>query len=157
MTTPHEAMSDPATRPTPQPDPHRQRLYGGLGKPKRRHEPPQTEAAHWLRFRGTQEIRITSPGAYGKEAEMTIQFGNTIIVLSGEEALRSFREASELAEPMLEKLIPPDLDAELRRQHREVLQRELAEQASRARVNGTEPVSSILERRMEAGMEGGGL
>lgn len=128
----------------------RQQLYGSLGQPKRRYEPPEEESAHWHRFRGTQRVEVTSPGAYGKEAEMTIRFGSTIIVLSGEEALRSFREASDKAAPMLDKLIPPDLTAEYARQQRIRLQEALDEQASRARVNGTEPVSLRLERTRDS-------
>jgi hypothetical protein len=39
------------------------------------------------------------------------------------------------------------LDAELQRQHREVLRQAALERLSRARVNGTEPAATVAARR----------
>ena len=41
----------------------------------------------------------------------------------------------------------PDLDAELQRQHREVLRRAALDSYSCARVNGTEPAAAVAARR----------
>ena len=45
----------------------------------------------------------------------------------------------------------PDLDAELRRQHREVLRQATLDSCSRARVNGTEPAAVITARQAACG------
>ena len=56
------------------------------------------------------------------------------------------RELIDKLAPVIDEMYP-DLDAELKRQHREILHRALLERYSRARVNGTEPAAAVLARR----------
>ena len=56
------------------------------------------------------------------------------------------RELIDKLAPVIDEMYP-DLDAELQRQHREVLRLALLERQSRARINGTEPAAIILARR----------
>ena len=54
---------------------------------------------------------------------------------------------------LIDKLAPvidemyPDLDAEMKRQHREILRQAALGSYSRARVNGTEPAAVVMARR----------
>jgi len=56
------------------------------------------------------------------------------------------RELIDKLAPVIDEMYP-DLDAELQRQRREILRRELLDRCSRARVNGTEPAAVITARR----------
>jgi hypothetical protein len=67
-------------------------------------------------------------------------------VLKGKEAALSMRELIDKLAPVIDEMYP-DLDAELQRQHREVLRLATLESQSRARVNGTDPAAVIVARR----------
>ena len=56
------------------------------------------------------------------------------------------RELIDKLTPVIDEMYP-DLDAELRRQHREVLRQATLDSYSRARVNGTEPAAVIVARQ----------
>ena len=56
------------------------------------------------------------------------------------------RELIDKLTPVIDEMYP-DLDAEMRRQHREVLRRAALDSYSRARVNGTEPAAAVMARR----------
>jgi hypothetical protein len=68
------------------------------------------------------------------------------LVLKGREAALSMRELIDKLAPVIDEMYP-DLDAELRRQHREILRQATLTSYSRARVNGTEPAAVIMARR----------
>ena len=56
------------------------------------------------------------------------------------------RELIDKLAPVIDEMYP-DLDAELRRQHREILRQATLDSYSRARVNGTEPAAVIVARQ----------
>ena len=58
----------------------------------------------------------------------------------------SMRELIDKLTPVIDELYP-DLDAELWRQHREILRQATLDSYSRARVNGTEPAAVIAARQ----------
>lgn len=72
-------------------------------------------------------------------------------VLKGSEAALSMRELIDKLTPIIDELYP-DLDAEMARQRREVVRQALADSATRARVNGSEPASAIVGRGTATGI-----
>ena len=73
------------------------------------------------------------------------------LVLKGREAALSMRELIDKLAPVIDELYP-DLDAELWRQHRELLRQATLDSNSRARVNGTESAAVIMARQAAYGI-----
>ena len=97
-------------------------------------------------LRGTLDTEVQADIAYVAEGHIKFHLGPVFFVLKGKEAALSMRELIDKLAPVIDEMYP-DLDAELQRQHREVLRLALLERQSRARINGTEPAAIILARR----------
>jgi hypothetical protein len=95
---------------------------------------------------GTLDTQVQADIAYAVDGHIKFHLGPVFFVLKGREAALSMRELIDKLAPVIDELYP-DLDAELQRQHREVLRLATLESKSRARVNGTEPAAAIVARR----------
>ena len=96
-------------------------------------------------LRGTLDTEVQADIAYTIEAHIKFHLGPVFFVLKGREAALSMRELIDKLAPIIDELYP-DLDAELQRQHREILRRATLDSRARARVNGTEPAAAIMAR-----------
>ena len=112
----------------------------------RRREPPSVSSVTQHVLRGTLDTQVQADLAYVAEGQIKCHLGPVFFVLKGREAALSMRELIDKLAPVIDEMYP-DLDAELKRQHREILHRALLERYSRARVNGTEPAAAVLARR----------
>jgi hypothetical protein len=97
-------------------------------------------------LRGTLDTQVQADIAYSVEGDIRFHLGPVFFVLQGREAALSMRALMDQLAPVIDELYP-DLDAEMARQHREVLRQAAAERASRARINGTEPAAVVVARR----------
>ena len=113
---------------------------------RRRYEPPGVSSVTQHVLHGTLEVQVQAPIAYTGDGRIKFHLGPVFFVLKGKEAALSMRELIDKLAPVIDEMYP-DLDAELQRQHREVLRLALLERQSRARINGTEPAAIILARR----------
>ena len=102
-------------------------------------------------LRGTLDTEVQADIAYTVEGHIRFHLGPVFLVLKGKEAALSMRELIDKLAPVIDELYP-DLDAELRRQHREVLRQATLDSHSRARVNGTEPAAVIVARQAACGI-----
>jgi len=113
---------------------------------RRRYEPPGVSSVTQHVLHGTLDVQVQADIAYTVDAYIKFHLGPVFFVLKGKEAALSMRELIDKLAPVIDEMYP-DLDAELQRQHREVLRLALLERQSRARINGTEPAAIILARR----------
>ena len=97
-------------------------------------------------LRGTLDTEVQADIAYVAEGHIKFHLGPVFFVLKGREAALSMRDLIDKLTPVIEELYP-DLDAELQRQHREILRRAALDSRSRARVNGAEPAAAVVARR----------
>jgi hypothetical protein len=97
-------------------------------------------------LRGTLDTEVQADIAYTVEGHIKCHLGPVFLVLKGREAALSMRELIDKLTPVIDELYP-DLDAELQRQHREILHQATLDSRSRARVNGTEPAAVIAARQ----------
>src|SRR5215467_12100950 len=97
-------------------------------------------------LRGTLDTEVQADIAYTAEGHIKFHLGPVFFVLKGREAALSMRELIDKLAPVIDEM-HPDLDAEIRRQHREVLRQATLDSHSRARVNGTESAAVIMARR----------
>jgi len=109
----------------------------------RRREPASVSSVTQHVLRGTLDTQVQADIAYTAEGHIKFHLGPVFLVLKGRE---SMRELIDKLAPVIDELYP-DLDAELQRQHREVLRQATLDSHSRARVNGTEPAAIIVARR----------
>jgi len=112
----------------------------------RRPEPTSVSSVTQHVLRGTLEVQVQADIAYTVEGQIKFHLGPVFLVLKGKEAALSMRELIDKLTPVIDELYP-DLDAELWRQHREVLRQATLDSYSRARVNGTEPAAVIAARQ----------
>ena len=112
----------------------------------RRREPASVSSVTQHVLRGTLDTQVQADIAYTAEGHIKFHLGPVFLVLKGREAALSMRELIDKLTPVIDELYP-DLDAELWRQHREVLRQATLDSHSRARVNGTEPAAIIVARR----------
>jgi hypothetical protein len=114
----------------------------------RRPEPPAVTSVTQHVLRGTLEVQVQVQAdiAYTAEGQIKFHLGPVFLVLKGKEAALSMRELIDKLTPVIDELYP-DLDAELWRQHREILRQATLDSYSRARVNGTEPAAVIAARQ----------
>lgn len=112
----------------------------------RRPEPASVSSVTQHVLRGTLEVQVQADIAYVAEAQVKFHLGPVFLVLKGREAALSMRELIDKLTPVIDELYP-DLDAELWRQHREILRQATLDSYSRARVNGTEPAAVIAARQ----------
>ena len=112
----------------------------------RRREPASVSSVTQHVLRGTLDTQVQADIAYTAEGHIKFHLGPVFLVLKGREAALSMRELIDKLAPVIDELYP-DLDAELQRQHREVLRQATLDSHSRARVNGTEPAALIVARR----------
>ena len=112
----------------------------------RRREPASVSSVTQHVLRGTLDTQVQADIAYTAEGHIKFHLGPVFLVLKGKEAALSMRELIDKLTPVIDELYP-DLDAELQRQHREVLRQATLDSHSRARVNGTEPAAIIVARR----------
>ena len=117
----------------------------------RRREPPSVSSVTQHVLRGTLEVQVQADIAYTVEGHIKCHLGPVFLVLKGREAALSMRELIDKLTPVIDELYP-DLDAELRRQHREVMRQQFLDSRSRARVNGTEPAAVIAARQAAYGI-----
>jgi hypothetical protein len=110
---------------------------------RRRREPPSV-SQHVLQ--GDLETQVQADIAYTVHATIKFHLGPVFFVLKGRDAALSMRDLIDKLAPVIDELYP-DLDAELQRQHREVLRQAAFDRLSRARVNGTEPAATVAARR----------
>jgi hypothetical protein len=113
---------------------------------RRRREPPSVLSVSQHVLQGTLDTQVQADIAYTVDAHIKFHLGPVFFVLKGREAALSMRDLIDKLAPIIDELYP-DLDAELKRQRREVLQRAALERLSRARVNGTEPAATVAARR----------
>ena len=97
-------------------------------------------------LQGTLDTQVQADLAYTVEGHVKCHLGPVFLVLKGREAALSMRELIDKLTPVIDELYP-DLDAELWRQHREILRQATLDSYSRARVNGTEPAAVIAARQ----------
>ena len=97
-------------------------------------------------LRGTLDTEVQADIAYVAEGHIKFHLGPVFLVLKGKEAALSMRELIDELAPVIDELYP-NLDAEMQRQHREILRQATLDSHSRARVNGTEPAAVIVARR----------
>jgi hypothetical protein len=97
-------------------------------------------------LRGTLDTEVQADIAYVSEGHVKCHLGPVFLVLKGREAALSMRELIDKLAPVIDELYP-DLDAEMQRQHREILRQATLDSYSRARVNGTEPAGVIVARQ----------
>ena len=113
---------------------------------RRRSEPPSVSSVTQHVLHGTLDTQVQADIAYTGDGRIKFHLGPVFFVLTGRQAALSMRELIDKLAPVIDEMYP-DLDAELKRQHREILHRALLERYSRARVNGTEPAAIIVARR----------
>ena len=113
---------------------------------RRRREPPGVTSVTQHVLRGTLDTQVQADIAYTVEGHIKCHLGPVFLVLKGREAALSMRELIDKLAPVIDEMYP-DLDAELRRQHREILRQATLASYSRARVNGTEPAAAIMARQ----------
>jgi hypothetical protein len=113
---------------------------------RRRHEPPSVSSVSQHVLQGTLDTQVQAPIAYTGDGHIKFHLGPVFFVLKGREAALSMRELIDKLAPVIDEIYP-DLDAEMQRQHREVLRQATLQRLSRARVNGTEPAAIIVARR----------
>ena len=112
----------------------------------RRREPASVSSVTQHVLRGTLDTQVQADIAYTAEGHIKCHLGPVFLVLQGREAALSMRELIDKLAPVIDEMYP-DLDAELQRQHREILRRATLDSCSRARVNGTEPAAAVMARR----------
>ena len=112
----------------------------------RRREPASVSSVTQHVLRGTLDTQVQADIAYTAEGHIKCHLGPVFLVLKGREAALSMRELIDKLAPVIDELYP-NLDAELWRQHREILRQATLDSHSRARVNGTEPAAIIVARR----------
>jgi hypothetical protein len=113
---------------------------------RRRREPPSVSSVTQHVLHGTLDTQVQADIAYTAEGQIKFHLGPVFLVLKGKEAALSMRELIDKLTPVIDELYP-DLDAELWRQHREILRQATLDSYSRARVNGTEPAAVIAARQ----------
>jgi hypothetical protein len=113
---------------------------------RRHHEPASVSFVTQHVLRGTLDTQVQADIAYVGDGHIKFHLGPVFFVLKGREAALSMRELIDKLAPVIDEMYP-DLDAEMRRQHREVLRQATLDSYSRARVNGTEPASAVTARR----------
>ena len=113
---------------------------------RRHREPPSVLSVSQHVLQGTLDTHVQADIAYTVQGHIKFHLGPVFFVLKGREAALSMRELIDKLAPVIDELYP-DLDAELQRQHREVLRQAALDRLSRARVNGTEPAAVIAARR----------
>ncbi len=113
---------------------------------RRRREPPSVWSVTQHVLQGTLDTQVQADIAYVSRSHIRFHLGPVFFVLKGRDAALSMRDLIDKLTPLIDDLYP-DLDAELQRQHREVMRQALLDSRSRARVNGTEPAAVIAARR----------
>ena len=112
----------------------------------RRREPPSVSSVTQHVLQGTLDTQVQADLTYVGDGHIKFHLEPVFLVLKGREAALSMRELIDKLAPVIDEMYP-DLDAELRRQHREALRQATLTSYSRARVNGTEPAAVIMARR----------
>jgi hypothetical protein len=112
----------------------------------RRREPASVSSVTQHVLRGTLDTQVQADIAYVGDGHIKFHLGPVFLVLKGREAALSMRELIDKLTPVIDEMYP-DLDAELRRQHREALRLATLASYSRARVNGTQPAAVIMARQ----------
>jgi hypothetical protein len=113
---------------------------------RRRHEPPGVSSVTQHVLHGTLDTQVHADITYVGDGHIKFHLGPVFFILKGREAALSMRDLIDKLAPVIDDMYP-DLDAELQRQHREILRRAVLERLSRARVNGTEPAAVVVARR----------
>lgn len=113
---------------------------------RRRHEPPGVSSVTQHVLHGTLDTQVQADITYVGDGHIKFHLGPVFFILKGREAALSMRELIDKLAPVIDDMYP-DLDAEMQRQHREILRRAALECLSRARVNGTEPAAVVVARR----------
>ena len=116
----------------------------------RRHEPPSVLSVSQHVLQGTLDTQVRADIAYIGDGHIKFHLGPVFFVLKGREAALSMRDLIDKLAPVIDEIYP-DLNAELQRQHREVLRQAALDSTSRARVNGTEPAAAVVARRAASG------
>ena len=108
----------------------------------RRREPASVSSVTQHVLRGTLDTQVQADIAYVVEGHIKCHLGPVFLVLKGREAALSMRELIDKLAPVIDEMYP-DLDAELRRQHREILrQATLEPTAAPASTAPNQPPSS---------------
>jgi hypothetical protein len=100
---------------------------------------------------GTLDTQVQADIAYTVDGHIKFHLGPVFFILKGRQAALSMRELIDKLAPVIDELYP-DLDAEMQRQHREVLRLATLDSQSRARVNGTDPAAIVVARRATSGV-----
>ena len=108
----------------------------------RRREPASVSSVTQHVLRGTLDTQVQADIAYTVDGHIKFHLGPVFLVLKGREAALSMRELIDKLTPVIDEMYP-DLDAELRRQHREILrQATLTATAAPASTAPNQPPSS---------------
>ena len=113
---------------------------------RRHREPSSVLSVSQHVLQGTLDTQVQADVAYALHGHIKFHLGPVFFVLKGREAALSMRELIDKLTPVIDELYP-DLDAELWRQHREILRQATLDSYSRARVNGTQPAAVIAARQ----------
>ncbi len=113
---------------------------------RRQREAPSVVSVSQHVLQGTLDTQVQADIAYVSHSHIRFHLGPVFFVLKGRDAALSMRDLIDKLAPVIDELYP-DLDAELQRQHREVLRQAALDRLSRARVNGTEPAAAVAARR----------
>jgi hypothetical protein len=132
-------MADPADMAA------RQRLYGNLGQAPCPRQPARIASAIQLAMAGTLRTHVAADATYVAVPEIRLVFGNLQIILKDREAALSMRDLIDQLATVIDTLYP-NMEAELRRQNQVRVEEALAMDASRARVNGSEPPALRVAR-----------
>ena len=97
-------------------------------------------------LQGSLDVQVQADLAYTIDGHIKFHLGPVFFVLKGRAAALSMRALIDKLAPVIDEMYP-DLDAELQRQHREILRQAALDSISRARVNGTEPAAIVVARR----------
>ncbi len=117
----------------------------------RRREPPSISSVTQHVVQGTLDTQVQADLTYFGDGHIKCHLGPVFLVLKGREAALSIRELIDKLAPVIDEMYP-DLDAELQRQHREILRRAALDSYSRARVNGIEPAAVVMARQAASGV-----
>jgi hypothetical protein len=113
---------------------------------RRRRDPPSVSSVTQHVLQGTLDTQVQADIAYTVDGHIKFHLGPVFLVLKGREAALSMRELIDKLAPVIDEMYP-ELDAEMKRQHREILRQAALDACSRARVNGTEPAAAVTARR----------
>ena len=112
----------------------------------RRREPASVSSVTQHVLQGTLDTQVQADIAYTADGHIKFHLGPVFLVLKGREAALSMRELIDKLAPVIDELYP-DLDAELQRQHREILRQATLDQLQPRPRQRHRPAAVVMARR----------